>query len=121
MSCVDTLRVVRGTSHSYGLSFDDEDGDPKDLTDYVIYFRVKKILGDDTDPVLIAKDSTDDTQIFILPQVDATLGQATLYLMPDDTKDIPVGVYNYEVRSVAPDGFVESVSLSQFIVDGEAV
>ena len=82
--------VKAGDTKSWTLSFNDEEKKAKDITDWIIYFTVKKSIKDDDKDALITKKITEHS--------DPTKGKSQLNLAQVDTKDLNGGNYVFDIR-----------------------
>ena len=87
------ISIVKGVSKTLRLTVTDDDGARVDLTGATIYFCVKKTKADLTLEIALVSP----TNIVILAQTGATLGQADIDLLPGDTSGLPVGQHVYDV------------------------
>jgi hypothetical protein len=101
--------VIQGTDRHYRLTFTDPDlitgPNPEgrvDLTGSTIYYRWKKNQ-DDPNPAEISKSSIVVTEIEILAQAGATLGQADVWLVPSDTDTLITGWHYWDAWAVLAD------------------
>jgi hypothetical protein len=107
----DTLRqdlcLPKGSSKTYRLTIYNEQTDPSldpellDLTGSTLYFTVKNSA---LTTQLFQKVSTSSTQIEILPQTGATLGQADVKIGPSDTSSATAATYTYDIWIVLSSG-----------------
>jgi len=113
--------LVRGDSRVFNLfvkspaSSAQEVDTPIDLTGSIITFTMKSENIDyqlrPNDPVVIRKTSDDTAEVEISDQGDPELiGRATIYLQPDDTKFLPIGIYRYDIQIKTAAGRVYTVS-----------
>ena len=109
-----------------------------DLTGSTVYYRWKKNV-DDEDPAVIAKDSGTVTEIELLTQTalpwdeNSTLGQAKVFLVPDDTHPVnnviieamadtdKIGTFHFDAWAVFPGGIQKIVVVPTAIDLLEAV
>jgi hypothetical protein len=94
----DTAVIIQGTDQKYRFTFTDASG-CIDLTASTIYYRWKKYQ-DDANPAEILKSSSIVTEIEILPQAGATLGQADVFIDPTDTASLPTGWHYWDIWAV---------------------
>lgn len=98
------LTVFQGTNATFLLTFTDDDTDAlEDLTGSTIHFRVKRDQSD-LEPALIQKSSANPSEILILTQAGATLGQARIFIDPADTESLTAGRLSYDVWLVEASG-----------------
>ena len=88
------MTIYRGETKSWRLTVT-LDGVAQSLAGCTLHARVKRQLEDDA--TVMAKVSTDPTEIQILTQSGATLGQALLHSVPVDTQDLDPGTYLLDV------------------------
>ena len=84
------LAMFEGTDTNFDLTFTDAAGNPIDITDYKIFFTVKKNINDDDDDAIISKTITDHTT--------PTEGKTTITIDRADTIDIKNRTYLYDVQ-----------------------
>lgn len=94
-----TITMTAGTSKTFGLTVNDCDGNPVDITGARIIFTVKGCV-DDTQPI-IQKDSNNPLEIVL---TQPRLGQAQIYLQPADTQNLDPGEYVFDVWVILPSG-----------------
>jgi len=85
-----------GNSEEFELEVTDDNDDPVPITDAEIIFSVKADF-DDENYIFQRKNSFaggGDTEIKI---TDGANGEAEIYLVPDNTKDLSAGTYVYDV------------------------
>jgi len=82
------LRLFRGDDYTISLEFT-EGGVAKDITDWTIYFTLKKNLDDSDDDAVLKKDVTEHS--------DPTHGKTEIVLTNSDT-DALAGVYDYDIQ-----------------------
>lgn len=98
------LNITRGDTVSFTLVFEDDNGDPLDLTDARVYFTAKKKLSDTDDEAVLKKDIVDIDE----PED----GEVTVQLSAEET-DLAPGKYLFDVEVVITDGYgTEEVSSS---------
>jgi hypothetical protein len=85
------ISVAKSLPYSFTLTFV-SGGSPVSLTGKTVYFTVKKYLDSDTTnaKAVIAKAITSHT--------NAAGGITTLTITPDDTDDMSVGTYYYDIQ-----------------------
>ena len=88
------LVIFRNTSKSFQLNFTENNGNPKDITGWTIYFTVKEKMEDSDGLAKISKDITS--------HYDAKGGKTLISLETDDT-DLK-GNYYYDVKFKDADG-----------------
>ena len=99
---MNTLTIYRGKSHTYGMTFVDEDSQPIPLTGKVIRFMGKRKEADaDADAVLSKSTEVDPGGITV---TDAAGGLAEMEVLPEDTSGLDDKalklVYHVEVVDV---------------------
>jgi hypothetical protein len=117
MGCVQPYSLRQGEARQPTITVFKPNGSIQNLSGAIIEFQVKPNPGDPDSELLIAKVSP--LGITILDQTVGgdTEGQFDIILDPVDTKDIPGGVYTYDVVVVLP-GFDRSyvIGPSPFII-----
>lgn len=83
------LTAYRGDNVLLNLLFTDENGDVVDITDWTIYFTLKKDIDEGDDSAAVQKDIT--------VHVDAVNGSTQIALLPADTGSLS-GVYFYDIQ-----------------------
>ncbi|MFQ5647250.1 MAG: BppU family phage baseplate upper protein [bacterium] len=86
------IELYRGDSRTLEVTVSDENG-PANLTGSTVKFSVKKKKGDTA--YIIKKSTTDPSEINI---VDAVNGKLEIYLIPDDTQDVAIASYHFDVE-----------------------
>ena len=86
--------MVKGSSQPFRLTVFDSDNNPLYLTGTTLYFTVALTAGGTAE---ITKTSATPSEILILTQSGATLGQADIFLLPADTSSLPLGLHVYDV------------------------
>lgn len=90
------ITITAGADKTYKLFVTDEDGEPFDLTGTVLRLNVKNKYTDIVS--LIEKVSTSLSQIEILDQtVPEEKGYAKIYFVPEDTIELKIKQYVYDV------------------------
>lgn len=90
MAIKQNLTLIQGDSKTYNLTFTDADGAVIIITNWTIYFTVKRSYADaDIDAVL---------QKTVTVHTDPTQGKTAIVLEYADTKTLPVGVYYYSIQ-----------------------
>jgi len=82
--------IFRGDSREYLLTFTRDDGSAIPITDWKIYFTVKKNYRDDDTAAVIKKD--------VSVHYDPENGKTKISLLPVDTEVIP-GNYFYDIQA----------------------
>lgn len=101
------LRVKRGDSKSYTLTFLDGEENAVDITDWKIYFTVKEKITDTDDNAKIKKDVTSHTS--------PTAGKTQISLLSTDTSITP-GNYIYDIQLKTDTGEVKTVMEGNFVI-----
>jgi hypothetical protein len=86
------LSLIRGNSHTYGLTFKNSAGVPYNIKNWVVKFTLKTNYDlPDSDASLskIVTAFSDTTS--------GTSGSAQISLIPTDTSNLDVGVYDYDI------------------------
>lgn len=91
LAAANSLILTRGESKTLVLSIEDADGNPFDLTAYVLWFSVKKSLADSG--CVIRKKSSVLGEAAI---TDPKAGLAEVYLVPGDTSGLPLATYVFD-------------------------
>jgi len=99
---VDLNSFHRGSTRAYLLTFTDSDGDAINITDWTVYFTMKKNYADAE--AKISKDITEHS--------DAEGGLSIVTLTSDDTDLVP-GKYFYDIQIKKDDGSIETVLSGQ--------
>lgn len=118
MSCATTQDqcIQKGASKTFCLTVLDDTGTAVDLTGATLYFTVAQTVGG---TAVISKTSAVVTEIEILTQSGATLGQAKVYLQPSDTSTLDTSlpyVYDIWVELSSGQRYVV-IAPSAFLVD----
>ena len=101
------LSVYRGDTFSRSLSFTNNASAVIDITDWIIFFTVKKNEEDSDDNAVIKKDITVHT--------NAALGLSSISLDDDDT-DIAPRDYWYDIQVKKDTGEIKTITKDKFIV-----
>ncbi len=101
------LSVYRGDDFSRSLSFTNTAGTAIDITDWIIFFTVKKNQEDLDDAAVISKD--------ISVHTNAAAGLSALTLDDDDT-DISPNDYWYDIQIKKATGEIRTITKDKFIV-----
>lgn len=102
------LSMVRGDTLETTLTFTDADDNVIDITDWTIFFTVKKeeyLTDDDDSEAEISKSET---------ITDGTSGQYTLTIDPEDTEEVDPGLYVYDIQIKKDDGSIQTVVIGNF-------
>jgi hypothetical protein len=82
--------IFRGDSREYLLTFTRDDGSAIDISEWKVYFTVKKNYRDDDIAAVIKKD--------ISVHYDPVNGKTKISLLPVDTEVVP-GNYFYDIQA----------------------
>ena len=107
------LSIFKGNDKTFEVHIRDETGRNFNLDGAEIIFMVKKTIKDEDKDAVITKSSADADEIVITNPVG---GLCEVYLVPDDTKNLPVKTYVYEVRAITGNGEVYTVVLDEFVI-----
>lgn len=86
------LSLTRGNSHTYGITFKNSAGIPYNIKNWVIKFTLKTNYDfPDSDASLqkVVTSFSDTTS--------GTSGSAQISLVPSDTTNLDIGVYDYDI------------------------
>jgi len=103
-SVTDLNPIYKKNSKEYLLTFVDDEGDAIPITDWTVFFTVKKSYADADDDAEISKDVTE--------HYDAEGGITKIALTPDDT-DVTPGKYVYDVQVKKADGSIVTIVIGQ--------
>ena len=112
------IRIFSGDNLKLTVTVKDATETLVDLTGATIHFHVRP---DATTAAVITKSSAIATEINILAQTGATLGQFELFLLPADTVSIDTVQYIYGFTIVFSDGTVRTVAQGDFVVTKRVV
>jgi hypothetical protein len=86
------LSLTRGNSHTYGITFKNSAGIPYNIKNWVIKFTLKTNydLPDSDASLQKVVTSFSDT-------TSGTSGSAQISLVPSDTANLDIGVYDYDI------------------------
>ena len=84
--------IFRGDSREYLLTFTNGAGSAIDISEWKLYFTVKKNYRDDDSKAIIKKD------IDISDHYDPENGKTKISLLPEDTEVVP-GSYYYDIQA----------------------
>jgi len=104
------LSLFRGDNKSYTLTFIDGDGAAIDITDWTIFFTVKKNK--------LAVDADADISKDITSHTAPLTGLSAITLTASDT-DLDPRVYWYDIQVKKDDGKIATVMKGQFVVKGD--
>jgi hypothetical protein len=99
------FREERGDSWTQTLAFEDDNGDPVDLSGWTIFFTLKESRAVDDADAAISKDVTTHD--------DAGNGQTSISLSASETADLG-GRYAYDISVEQVDGTVKTISEGSF-------
>jgi DUF4097 and DUF4098 domain-containing protein YvlB len=86
------LSLIRGDTHSYGITFKNSAGVPLCIKNWVIKFTVKSNY-DLSD----AQASFQKIVTSFSNTTSGTTGSASVLILPADTQDLSVGEYDYDI------------------------
>ena len=89
------LSQVRGDSRSYTLTFSNENG-VINITGWTVTFTLKKNWQ--------LPDSLASLQKIITSHIAPTLGQTVIQLLPEDTRNLDPGDYDFDIQVLANTG-----------------
>lgn len=116
MSCEGDLTIKRGNSKIYDIAFVDSAGAAINITNYIIYFMVKRNKTDDDSEALIKK--------IVTSHVDAAGGLTKVEVSHEDTM-ITAGNYYYEFKYRTPGDIstasVETIQLGTYTITQNVV
>jgi len=104
------LSVFRGDDVTYNLSFKDGDDVAIDITDWTIFFTVKKNK--------LTPDADADISKDITVHTSAVDGLSSIVLTDTDT-NIDPRVYWYDIQVKKDDGTISTVVKDKFVVKGD--
>lgn len=110
MAGTSEIKIFRGDSKTFNLTFKDSEGNPKDLTNSVVYFTVK------TEPN-ISDDNASITKK-VVDHVDALNGKSQVSLTPEDT-DLEPARYHYDFQLVDAANKITTLVVDKFIVKAD--
>jgi len=84
--------IYRGDSREYLLTFTKDDGSAIDISEWKVYFTVKKNYRDDDIKAVIRKDIKKEDHY------DPTHGKTKITLLPADTDVLIPGKYYYDIQ-----------------------
>lgn len=107
-----TFTITRGTSFTIGVNYQ-KDGEPKSLIGSTIRFTVKPTEYDDSaddSTAILKKDVTDGN----------ANGYAEIIIAPEDTKELTVGEYTYDLKVDELSDFtlVYKIAEGKVVIDG---
>lgn len=94
MSILTTLELTRGTSRTITLTLA-LDGVAINISDWTVYFTVKRSHKDSDDDAIFQKTITNHPL--------AAQGIATIEILPEDTEELDVRIYDYDIKVVTDD------------------
>lgn len=98
---MDLSPLYRGDSREYVLTFTDSNGDPISITDWKIYFTLKKNEYDSDEDAVLKKDITEHTS--------PATGVTKFTIVPADTNEIAPGEYSYDIQAKKKNGDIITV------------
>ncbi len=107
------LDVYRGRDKAFEVSVKDESGHIFPLVGATVCFMVKKSVKDEDEKAVITKSSNDESEIKMSNPVG---GLCEVCIKPDDTRNLPVGRYVYEVKVEDANGMLYTVAMDEFII-----
>ena len=107
MATSSELKIYRGDTKTFSLTFQNSEGNAKDITGATIYFTAKKDVQDSDDDAVIQVTQTTHS--------DPTNGKSSIALSTDDT-DIDPGRYNYDFQLVESDGSVTTLVVDRLVI-----
>ena len=102
----DLKSLIRGNSKRIKLRFT-KSGKKENITGWTVYFTAKRYIWQSDDDAAIKKDIVEHT----IP-LD---GETVILLTPDDTKDLEVGSYVFDIK-IKTNGNVHTVTTGSFEV-----
>lgn len=91
MAIKQNLELIQGDSKTYNLTFKDSAGTALVITQWTIYFTVKRSYEDlDSDAILLKT---------ITVHTDPTHGLTAIVLEHSDTETLPIGVFTYSIQA----------------------
>ena len=109
MATITDRRIVRGDDDSFSILFKDNSGNLLDLTNYTVWFTVRRYL-----PSTAIESDTDAT-ISIMIDYFPNLGTVSIELTSEMT-DIDSGNYYYDIQYKKPNGKIKSTGYFKFTV-----
>jgi hypothetical protein len=104
-----SITVVRKTTNTYNITFTDSDGDAVDITNWTVFFTVKKSVDETDAQATISKTITTHS--------DPTQGKTTITLTSSDTDKIQ-GEYLYDIAYIDDSGSRKATEPDTFIILG---
>lgn len=93
--------LYRGDSREYTLSFTKSDGSKIDITEWKIYFTLKKYAYQSDEDADLKKDVTEHS--------NPTDGETKITLTAGDTENLEIVVYNFDIQIKKDDGTILTV------------
>lgn len=106
-----SLSMIRGDSKTFNVHLRDGAGVDIDITDWTIFFTVKRAEKDTDTTAVIKKDVTVHT--------DATHGQTSIMLTPSDTSSLPPVRYVYDIQSKSDTNIVITLAKGVFTIEAD--
>lgn len=115
------LSIVRGDSKSFLVTIVDTAGDPIDLTDSIIKFAIKKTAGFCEDNKVF-KASYYAAEV-VVGAPNPINGQCTVYILTEDTYDLPARDYVWDLEVTRRGALVTSIGTitveeDSFVLEG---
>ncbi len=107
------LEIYRGNDKAFEVSMKTESGQNLNLAGATVYFMVKETVKDADEDAVITKTSADSSQVSI---TNATGGLCEVYLEPEDTAELNIKRYVYEVKVETEAGKVYTVAMNEFVI-----
>lgn len=86
------LQLIQGDSKNYNLTFRDSTGAVLNISSWIIYFTVKRVVSDPNSAAILLKT------VVIGPSPAGAAGTATIPLTHTDTESLPKGTYYYSIQ-----------------------
>jgi len=107
------LKLMRGDSKIYTLRFQDkETKEAIDITDWKIYFTIKRRLNDSDDDALLKKD--------VSVHSDPENGTTQIQLNPSDTEDLLVGSFFYDIQLKRSATLIDTILIGDIQIYGDS-
>lgn len=102
------LSAYRGDTVSFPLTFKDKDGNPVDITGWIIFFTLKEEIDD------VDNDSAAKITKTITDHDDPTNGETSLKLLSSDTYDLDKVNYKYDFQYKTSSGDIKTFLSGSF-------
>lgn len=109
-AAVNTITIKRNNDRNLSLTVK-KDGVPQDITDWIVYFSVKKFGHLPDDQAIIYKEVTAHT--------NPTAGETTISILAADTASDAVDNYSYDILIVDDQGKRQSSQTGTFVLEQE--